>query len=134
MYCPWHLEHQCTTLYVVHYSFMKRIKKQTLHTLLGLTGSLFFYVGFMAFTNPHKLPLPLLVVPSLLLGVIVFFLVSLLQALFLNHQSRVTALSVSGYIVLLSLLASLQQLGWRDAILAGLLVWLFVFYFKHSKN
>lgn len=134
MYRPWHQIQQCTTIYVVHYSFMKYLNKHTLHTLFGFVSLLVVYVVFMAFSNPHQLPLPLLVVPSLLLGGTTFFFLRLVQAFVSSNKSIVFVLSASVYVVLISLLASLQQLSWRDALLAGLLLWLFVFYFNRSKK
>jgi hypothetical protein len=113
---------------------MKHLNKHLLHTLFGLAGSLAFYIGFISLSNPYKLPLPLLVIPSLLLGFIVYFFIRLVQAGVTSGKSKVVSISISVYAVLLSLLASLQQLSWRDALLAGLLLWLFVFYFKRSKN
>lgn len=113
---------------------MKHIHKQTLHTLFGFLGFLAAYSGFIAFTSPYSLPISMLVVPSLLLGGIVFFLVRLLQRALIGRGSRLFAVAVSVYIVVLSLLASLQQLGWKDAVFSGVLIWVFIFYYKRTRK
>lgn len=113
---------------------MKRFSPPTLHTLFGFGLAIALYFAFLAFTNPNKLPIVMLVVPSILLGIVLYFAVRVLQITPVLRRRRLTAVVVAIYGSLLSLLASLQQLGWRDAILSGVLVWLFVFYFNRYKQ
>ncbi len=134
MYRPWHHKHKCTTIYVVHYSYMKQLTKQTLHTLFGFLSSLLVLFGVVSLTSPYNLTSPLLIIPSLLIGMSCYFLIRMVQLVMFSERSRITPAAISIYLVLLLLLASLQQLSWRDVLLAGLFVWLFVFYFKRFKN
>ena len=113
---------------------MKRPNKQPLRTLFWLIGVNALYVGFRALTSQFKLPLAMLIAPSVLLGFSVFFLLRLFQCVTSSKTDKLLPITVSVYVVLLSLLASLQQLGAKDAILAGLLLWLFVFYYKRARN
>lgn len=76
----------------------------------------------------------MLILPSLLFGCVVYFFIRLLQIAVFSKGSRLTAGLCSLYIIILSLLASLQQLGWRDAVIAGVLLALFVFYFNRSRK
>lgn len=109
---------------------MKRLNSHALHTLLGFIVLTACYIGFFALTNPYKLPISMLVMPSLLLGGVAYLFIRFLQSLHLLKDKKLTAVSISLYAILLSLLASLQQFSWRDAVLAGVLLWLFVFYFS----
>lgn len=113
---------------------MKQPAKQTLHTLFGFLSSSLALFIFVSLTSPYNLASPLLIIPSLLLGMSCYFLIRAVQSALLNGSSRITPVAFSAYLILLSLLASLQQLSWRDVLLAGLLVWLFIFYFKRYKN
>ena len=119
---------------VVHYLFMKYFTKHTLHTLFGFTGFLAALIGFMALTSPYKLPLPLLIIPSVLLSGSVYFGLRTAQLLIMSRKTKLFAVALSLYVLLLSLLASLQQLSWKDVVFAGLLLWLFVFYYKRTKK
>lgn len=117
---------------MVHYSYMKHISRHVLHTLFGLVSSFLVLVILLISTSPYKLPLVLLLLPSLALGVVVFFLSRLVQAIASQGQTLLVPIAVSLYVVLLSLLTSLQQLTWKDGFFAAFLLLLGVFYYKRN--
>lgn len=100
---------------------------------MGFIGVTVIYVGFLALTNPYKLPITMLILPSVLLGLVLYMFVRLIQSLNILKANRMFAVLLPVYGVLLSLLASLQQLIWRDAIIAGVLLWIFAFYFNRIR-
>ena len=113
---------------------MKHITKHTLHTLFGFLAFLTALGGFLSLTSPYKLPLPLLILPSILLSGTVYFGLRTVQLLATTKRPKLLAAILSLYVLLLSLLASLQQLTWKDVVFAGLLLWLFVFYYQRTKK
>jgi hypothetical protein len=100
-----------------------------LYITLLLTGC---FIGFVVSTNPNKVALPLLIVPFVLLGFVLYQLVSVVL-LFSKVQKnsylgRIIALSIASLGVGLLLLQSLHQLTWRDSLLTGVFAVLFWLY------
>lgn len=98
-------------------------------TLL-LTGCFVLFIGA---TNPDNVPLPLLIVPFILLGFILYQLVCSVFLLIKGRQNtssiRIVASSIACLAVGLLLLQSLHQLTWRDSLLGAvfaILFWLYV--------
>lgn len=109
-------------------NFRKTILNKLL-IILFLAGC---FVGFLLLTDPNKVALPLLMVPFALLGVI-FYQTLLLVSLLARRQKssylgKIIALSVATLGVGLLLLQSLNQLTWRDGLLAVLFAGLFWLY------
>ena len=117
---------------MVHYLYMKYISRRILHTLFGLVSSFLVLVLLLISTSPYKLPLVLLVLPSVVLGVVVFFASRLIQAVVSQGRALLVPIAISVYVVLLSLLTSLQQLTWKDGFFAAFLLLLGVFYYKRN--
>ena len=111
---------------------MKHISKSILHTLFGLLSSFVVLVILLVATSPYKLPLVLLLLPSVVLGAVVFFASRLIQFAVSNGRSLILPLVISIYAVLISLLASLQQLTLKDCFLAAFLLFLALFYYKRN--
>ena len=85
---------------------MKHTKKRKLHTLLGLAGLLLVFSLFVTQLDPHNLPLPALIVPSVLAGMIVFMAIRLVQAFFwplVRYSYTNHGRFVCGYIITSSL-------------------------------
>lgn len=109
------------------------MKKTILNKLFAtslLTGC---FLAFTALTNPNDVALPLLIVPFVLAGLVCYQVVLLILALAKIKASkglgRLILLSTVSLLVGLMLLKSLNQLTWRDSLLAagfvGLL-WLYI--------
>jgi hypothetical protein len=111
---------------------MKDLTKQKLHTLLGLTGSILLLLLVIASTSPYKLSLVLLLLPSVLFALICFFASRLVQLFVSDRDSIILPIIISTYMLLLSLLASLQQLTWKDSILSAFLLGMGIFYYKRN--
>lgn len=111
---------------------MKRNILRKSHTLLGLLGSFIALGLVLTQSNPGSLPLPLLLIPSILIGLVVFFFIYFVQLLVTESKKLSFSITAGAYIAGLSLLASLQQLSWRDSILSALLVMLGLFYYKRN--
>ncbi len=91
--------------------------------------------GFLLFTNPYDVPLPLLTIPFALLGFGIFQL----QILLLHHVTklsagkvRMIASLVSSLVLLLILLQSIRQLSLKDFLLLIALVTGLTFYLRRS--
>ncbi|HSX23655.1 MAG TPA: hypothetical protein VLE74_00995 [Candidatus Saccharimonadales bacterium] len=90
-------------------------------------------VLFMLFSDPNKIALPLLIVPFILLGFIVYQMTAAVMAVKKSLKStyliKIIPLSVAFLAVCLLLLESLHQLTWKDSLLAcgfTILLWLYV--------
>jgi peptidoglycan/LPS O-acetylase OafA/YrhL len=100
---------------------------------LVLTGTGVLLV-FILFTDPNKIALPLLIVPFILIGFILyqvsFGLLSLKKSGASSRYShKIIPLSIAFLGVCLLLLESLHQLTWKDSLLAcgfTILLWLYV--------
>ncbi len=90
------------------------------------------FAGFILVTNPDSIPLPLLIVPFVLLGIILYQTSSVvLQFSKLSKNSymaKIIAFSTAFLGVGLLLLQSLHQLTWKDSFLAGIFAVLFWLY------
>jgi hypothetical protein len=103
------------------------------HKLIGFGVSLASYLLFLGLTKPAELPLPVLLVPSIIFGVMLYFLSGLLISLMTKKKS-IIPISVGIFASIIAMLASLGQLTIRDIILSGLLLILFIFYFQRSSS
>lgn len=109
-----------------------KTKSQVLNkffVILLITGC---FLGFMLTTDPNKVPLPLLIVPFILLGFILYQIASAVLLLSKSHRNsylgKIIALSIASLGVGLLLLQSLNQLTWRDSLLTGVFAILFWIY------
>ncbi len=95
---------------------MKQYKKQ-LVTLVGL-----YLVGilFLLFTNPRHLPLILLIVPFVYAFITLFCTVRLITLIFTNNNALANSvgITVSIFVVLSLILASIRQLSARDLLIS----------------
>lgn len=101
-------------------------KKYGLLGLLYISGPL-----FVVTTNPHNLPLPLLVLPFLWLFTVLFVTTSLLIKRRQNISKRqmvITAGVIASIPVLLAIFQSIHQLSLKDVLLSTSLVLLAAWY------
>lgn len=108
-------------------------KRHILHKLFWIAGLLGLFLIFILTTNPETVALPLLIVPFILIGLVVYQAVLLLFLVFKGktperYPRKVIAGGVSALTVCLLLLQSLHQLTWRDSLLAILFIGLFWLY------
>lgn len=90
------------------------------------------FLVFTTATNPNTVSLPLLILPFLFIGYILYKTIQLARYFMGkqggNHSGKLIALSIAMLGVLLLLLQSLNQLSWRDGLLACVFVAMFWFY------
>ncbi|MES2971880.1 MAG: hypothetical protein V4702_06185 [Patescibacteria group bacterium] len=110
-----------------------KIKSALLNKLILVIGGLLVLCVFVLLTDPRTVALPLLIVPFILIGIILYQAIALLFVYKFTRRNRMLAklipISVALIGVSLLLLQSLHQLTWRDTILVitfTLLLWLYV--------
>lgn len=102
-------------------------------------------VGYILLTNPNSVPLPLLLVPFVLIGFILYEVTSLAVRVISRDRAgivpRMLPISVGFIGVALLVLSSLHQLTWKDTLLVILftaLLWMYLwradFLQKSPKN
>ncbi len=91
------------------------------------------FTGFVLATNPNSVALPLLIVPFILLGIILYQLVFAVLFVIMSHKNnylrKIISLSVASLGVGLLLLQSLDQLTLKDSLLAfifAILFWVYI--------
>ncbi len=83
-------------------------------------------------TSPNTIPLPLLIVPFIIIGFFIYFLIKAM--LYSTNKRRdgipgkLLALSIATLVVLLLLLQSLDQLTLRDGLLTTIFAAMFWIY------
>lgn len=99
-------------------------------------------LAYILLTNPNNVALPLLLIPFILIGYIVYAVVGLMLHAFTTEQTGLfgTLLPLSaGFIaVALMVLSSLHQLTWKDVglvLVFTTLLWLYIWRadFLHKK-
>ncbi len=107
-------------------------KNLFLNKLFVITSVTGCFMGFVLVTDPNTVALPLLIVPFMLLGLIFYQLVAAVLILGKKQKnsylSKIIALSIASFGVVLLLLQSLNQLTWRDSLLTGIFAVLFWLY------
>jgi hypothetical protein len=106
-------------------------KTTLLHKIwfLALTAGLL--VGLLWFTNPDRLPLYFLILPFVLIGCVVYLLVSIAVTVTgrrLRGGAKLLPISLAFFVVLTLLLESLHQLTWKDTLIALSFIGLFWLY------
>jgi hypothetical protein len=99
--------------------------------------------GYILLSNPNTVALPLLLVPFVIIGYILYEVTSLIVHIFVREHSNLVARmlpSSVGFVgVGLMILSSLHQLSWKDTLLVALftgLFWLYIWRadFLHKKS
>ena len=110
-----------------------RPKLNKILVILGLTGVLGL---FLLLTNPEHIALPLLIVPFVLIGIIIYQLARLGVGIFASNKTGVTSrlvpVSVAFIAVVFALLESLHQLTWKDSLLVAIFTVLFWVYLSRA--
>jgi hypothetical protein len=101
---------------------MKQVQNTLILALLAISLTV-----FLLFTNPEKLPLPLLLIPFILLASLLYvlsnFVISFIFSDMKQRRVRLISVVVATLPTLLLILASIKQLSVRDtAIIVALLV------------
>ena len=101
-----------------------------------------FLLAYILLTNPNNVPLPLLLVPFILMGYILYGISGLAVLVFTKGQrgllTKLLPPSIGFIGVALMVLSSLHQLTWKDSILVLVftaLFWLYIWRadFLHKK-
>ena len=96
-----------------------------------------FLCMYVFMTNPRTLPAPMLLVPPALLFVLCLFAFRLIVGAFTDLNSariKAVVVALSALPALLLMLATVGQLGAKDAILAILFVGGLTWYFDRSRQ
>lgn len=106
------------------------MKKKNTLKLLALVSTLFLY---LVLTNPNQVSLPLILVPFVLLGFIIFLLFKTGLGFFFHESANkgkmtLLAMIVSVIIVNISLLRSIGQLTFQDAAISLLITVVAIIY------
>lgn len=95
-------------------------KHHQLNKFFRITVLFVVLLIFLTVTNPQHIALPLLIVPFILIGLIVYgitkHLLTLLKLTSQSVTSRLIPVLVASSVVTWLLLASLNQLSWKDVI------------------
>lgn len=121
---------------LILYSYMLKLTGKTRHYGVIWLGCSLLLFGFLLFTDPLKLPLPVLLIPFILLfvgmrcGVISAGMLIKSQ----EEPSRKLRIAASGgaaFVLLTLTMQSLGQLSWRDMLLiVGLVTGLTIYFNK----
>lgn len=114
------------------YLFMNYNHKTT-NKLLYILIAFTLLFGFISVTNPTQIPLPLIIVPFLLIGLILFQVTQAILTLRKPRQQnhyliKIAPFSIAMLGVGLLLLATLRQLTWKDTLLVIILAVVFWSY------
>jgi hypothetical protein len=118
----------------IFYNIMKEYRTQ-LNKIMVILSVLGVLAVFLALTNPQRIALPLLLVPFLLIGTLVFLIVRLFLPLQTDKKSltsRIIPVMLSIFSVIILLLSSLHQLTWRDTLLVTGFGLLFILYISRA--
>jgi hypothetical protein len=100
-------------------------------------SSFILLICFLVLTNPKKSPLIVLLIPFVLLfmvlyNALIYILPILMPHSFTRRHGKAVAIIIGFEPVLLLLLASINQLTWRDGILSFILICGFAWYLSRA--
>lgn len=128
---------------VVHFLMKIRKNHPILSKIVTIIVTATILVGYILLTNPNSVPLPLLLVPFIGIGYILYEATGLMMHLLVGGKKTLLARMIPpsiGFIgVALMVLSSLHQLTWKDTLLVILftaLFWLYIWRadFLHNND
>lgn len=95
-----------------------------IHKLAHIVVPLVLFTGFLLFTDPYRLPLPLLGMPFILLAIVIYRVVdyTLDKAGVVLAKRRTIAGVITAFLLLLALLQSTRQLSIKDLLIVAALL------------
>lgn len=108
-----------------------RLNNNNSNTFMYIAIAIVGLLVIFATSDPEHVPLPLLVVPFVLFGILVYQGSKLFVGRYLSRRTRAAKIvpyAMSVLVSLLLILASLHQLTWRDGILTLLFSSILLFY------
>lgn len=111
---------------------MMRYKKELL-TLGALYAA---GLAFILLTNPERLPLPVLILPFVFIFVTIFLTIRLLVTIFTGSRALGTSIgmTITIFIVLTLVLASIRQLSPRDLVISLAITILLSWYLIKARK